>query len=656
MYSFSSNHIRIVPGYPGVRPWVRRGFFLYIVLALTVLTSVFVLAFLQYMQGESLASRNVVQREKVNALARAGIAAGIGAFTSEKGQTTIRKALFSPNPLPKEGLTDYLLVETHPALSPLLKRIGDCADLTVELAITAPRPLFDDNISPSGIVRDPLERSCILRVSAAASYGDTHSLLTAHRRVVVTRSLPPVVSKFTLFVGKMVSLASGSPTTATSNSLNTIVLKKRSPVEGSRDTSASKTGLMTLFHGDEMKVEDRGWTFLGGGPIYLNPAMGQSADGEGHLFHSWPPYEVKFQVPPAPPFTIQAIEQGFCKGTFTALERYDFQQPTGDPMTDNCSMFRLMGHFPRPSPTVVFGQVFRRVIRVFFAYDGKYTYLPFVGPGDWEAPPGSWWDKHLGPKDVRERAFGGNYNTYAPAMSRVDSLGGYNLFVDRIVPPPGPDLNVLDNLEKVKHLKTPKKTFLYAPAKNTGHIKLFHANGKALFEGNLHDIKSEDIQRRSVVTMKTTEFMTMISRVGCSFPGLVYLKGKEEFVITNHINLESGGLIACEGSINITAPIKVNENGRPLVLYSESGDITISTKEKIEASLVALNGTLKRGVAGPLSVKGNVVLGYLDPLTLLKGGKNDMVIEYDDRLDPTRETPFSKLGVFLSPNWIIYKE
>ena len=112
------------------------------------------------------------------------------------------------------------------------------------------------------------------------------------------------------------------------------------------------------------------------------------------------------------------------------------------------------------------------------------------------------------------------------------------------------------------------------------------------------------------------------------------------------LNIQNACLIAAEGTITIRGRLVQTQRGSPLTLVSLNGDIDLQTEQKVDAHLVALNGTLR--TKKTIHIIGGVAVHHLD-LKQLTVGNRPKTIRYNTSLDPTDADQYqSLLQVYLS--------
>lgn len=607
-------------------------------MAFVLLLALFVMFYFNFMQGQSQIARRMVAGEVAIQLAQGGVSAGIAYFGNTREPSRLYKLLVTESPEKINGQTEELPLTDHAVVQRMLADYGGQAKLEVELTLLNFQPFYKKTESDSGIVYGQTEKFGTLKIVSTAIFNGTPKRIVAFKLLKVVNAVPYVVSKFTLFAQER---ALTSP--------NQVKMRKVDLKLGEADVK-NVHGPLFLRHGPERKPEESGWVFLGGGDYRLNLTWGEKGFGEQFqmLRKPWEMVSDPTIQPPLPSnFQTLLLHRGFFQGIKAdndLFDHFDFDR-TPDPVGEKASVLHLFGApadagvFPDMdiSPTYVLGQVYRRylALRYIRKLDTRQvSFLPFAGIGDWTGPSPAPWQ--AAPAfDVRAEAFSGNFVQYAQVMSQVVQEP-YNRAADNLgehqeVDPPA----TLTDTRRLTHRLPQHKDFLYEPSLNNGEVSIREADGKRLFDGSLTRIRMEDLflRERAVFTMPADKFPAFLAAKKRRIPGILFFTGGD-IDINQDLDLDSGGIIAASGSITISGRITVKPFGRPLVLASQGGDIKLSGTSRVEASLVALNGTVRREPGTPMDVLGNIVASALDLDKLTANSPPGRVV-YDTRLDPT---------------------
>lgn len=616
----------------------RRGFFLHVAMAFVLLLALFVMFYFNFMQGQSQLARGMVAGEVAIQLAQAGVSAGIGYFGNTREPSRLYRLLVTAAPKDINGQSEELPLRDNDVVSRMMADYGGQATMKVELSLLNFQPFYKKTESESGIVYGQTEKFGTLKIVSTASYHGTRRRIVAFKLLKVVNAVPYVVSKFTLFCQER---ALTSP--------NQVVMKKVDLKTGEPDAKNAH-GPIFLRHGPERKPEESGWVFLGGGDYRLNLTWGDKGWGEQFqlLRKPWEMIADPSITPPLPPnFQTLLLHRGFFTGIKAdndLFDRFDFER-SPEPVSERASVLHLYGAPPEAaavpemdvSPTYILGQVYRRYLALRYVRKldtRQVAYLPFATIGDFLLPPPAPWNSAPA-FDVRGQVFSGNFVQYAQVMSQVVqepfNRAADNLGEHQEVDPPV----TMTGTKRVQHRIPAHKDFLYEPSLNNGEVSIRDAGDTRLFDGSLARLRMEDqfLRERAVFTMPAEKFPAFLASKKRRIPGILFFTGGD-IDINADLELDSGGIIAASGSISISGRVTVKPYGRPLVLASQGGDIKLKGTPRVEASLVALNGTVRREPGAPLDVLGNVVASTLD-LDRLTANCPAGKIAYDPRLDPT---------------------
>jgi len=594
-------------------------------------------------------TKRIMASEVAYHLAQSGLSAGVAWFDNTKNICPLKAKLQTSSISAVNGLKIALPVYQHDPLQEILLNTGTKANLEITLELSDFKPMYNFSKSASGIYYTELEKVGILRVRAIGSYDGAQKILVANKQVRVVCQVPYVVSKFTLFVQNFSSKANPNAKCFS----NRLKLKKNDFNTAIRDQSYPKFGTLILDHGSDSNIENRGLVFLGApGNRFLNLAFGKATDGEEHHLLA-EPWELTGNSTLNSGFTTKFIQKGIFTGIKSdnpIFKHFDFNAPPSDPVSDKASLLRLFGTADKPSATIVLGPLYRRYLMLRYLKKistNEHIVMPFCSQSIFDsADPLCSGTPSF---DFKTDAFSNNYSNYAGYMSNIFEEA-YNISADHIensgysgMKPP----SVFDNLKKIKDLYN-RDGFLYIPESNKGEIELLTDNNNTLFKGNLRRIGSGEMylkDKRVTYSVSANLFPSFLQSNPGKIPGIVNFSGGS-IVIDRPLNLREGGIISVDGDITINSAVNAVKKGAPLTLVSLGGDINIRTDSTINASLVALSGTVNKKEGMSVTINGNLVVRSLDPESLFKGG-GDMKITYDQKLDPT--TGGSAYGCYLSP-------
>jgi hypothetical protein len=612
-----------------------------------VLIGLFVVTYFTYMRGQARLAHGMLSGEIAYHLAQAGVSAGIAYFSNTKVPGSLRRMMVTETPERINGQTEEIRSSDSPVLARLIAEYGGEATLSVELSCAGFVPFYTRAESESGIVYGKTEKFGTLRIVSTATCHDARRRVVALKPIKVVNAVPYVVSKFTLFVQE--KLPGSTP--------NLVATRKLDLRTGEPDRANAHVPVFFRHHGHgpARSPEENGWVYLGGGDWRLNLTWGETGWGEQFqlLRRPW----VITQDPAAPALAGRYASLLMQRGLFSGIhadndlfDRFDFARAP-EPVSERSTVLHLygapaeLGVAPEidTSPTYVLGQVHRRFLSLRYLRKldtGQVAYLPSAGADDWDQPAPAPWPSPP-PFDAKGAVFAGQYASYVPLMSQVVQES-YNRAVDFLgdrqeLDPPAS----LADTRRITHRLPQNRDFLYEPALNTGEVTIRTAGGTKLFDGSLSRLLPEDffLAQRAVYRMPASRFPGFLAAGRRRIPGIVYFEGGD-ITIDRDLELDSGGILAAEGSITVAARVKVKPYGQPLVLAAIAGNIALKAAGRVEASLLALNGTLTRDPSVPLDVLGNIVVRNLDldrltaaPGTSAAAGVHR--VTYDPRLDPT---------------------
>lgn len=151
---------------------------------------------------------------------------------------------------------------------------------------------------------------------------------------------------------------------------------------------------------------------------------------------------------------------------------------------------------------------------------------------------------------------------------------------------------------------------------------------------------SEVMQKKLTYELKPDAFTRLVVTQGkIKVPGAILVDQPGPLTIPAITKIEEGGILMSQGPITISGdivhgpPPAAPALPEPLTIVSLKGDITIAPSVRnIEAMLIALDGQVKFGGAGDITITGGVATKVLDPKTIVLGGKRK--IKYSKDIDP----------------------
>lgn len=638
----------------GVR---RHGLVLNTAFACLLLLVLMVASYFLFVRGQARLTQNVLAGEKAYHLAQGGVAAGIGYFTNTKDFAKLYRDILAGKPASSLNGSTEVLPPDAEVLQRMISAARGDASVTVELALLGFRT-FGAPDPGSGITADPVEKRGILKVTSTADYVGSKRRVVAYKEVKIVNVIPYVVSKFTLF----------SAERAPGDSPNLLKMKKVD-LTTSEPKPENKHAPLFFKHGTGRNPEDNGWVFLGGdlaakNAWVLNMTWGEKGWGEQFQLLKRP-WELtrssSTATPLAAAYHSMLLQRGFFDGVQAdnkLFAHFGFDQPapsptaSDDPVGEGANVIRLYGAPASQtddgeldvSPTYVLGPVFRRYMDLRYVKrlaDSKTVYAPYASDADFAAAAPAPWP--VAPAfDVKNDVFQNIYPFYADYMSTVTGdmrgpeLETYNRAHDFLDEPQEVEPAHKLAPTKVTHATGNAPGFLYDPALNNGYVAIANAAGRELFRGWLHQLVSADLRipERATFRGDAGGFSAWIAHPPRVIPGIVYFAGGD-IVIDRPLKVDSGGIVAADGNITVAAAVTVEPGGLPLSLVSLNGSVRINTAGPVQASLVALGGSVVRETgAPPLKVRGNVIARRLSFADLCEGREPGKII-YDTRLDPT---------------------
>ncbi|MBF0545644.1 MAG: hypothetical protein HQM08_14470 [Candidatus Riflebacteria bacterium] len=317
--------------------------------------------------------------------------------------------------------------------------------------------------------------------------------------------------------------------------------------------------------------------------------------------------------------------------------------------TKKSSVLHLIGNLKNPSPTKVIGKV-KRVFPQYSALmadvdnDGKNDgVLAMMNtPPDYVTPSGGtidFWESVVQPKTFKNK----NTNQEISLSSfSVENLFGskdqYMSFSSKLIME---DYNTSYNFLMDSSMEMPPKDFFKAVTGENYQIsgekvKIAHeSDGRVFFNSDLNSLSTKIIlsDRISMTAENQDEFFKE-----CMENNSLNLRGQTVFIkkgpltLPAGLEIETAGILAVKGDITVSG--KISKKGEAtLSLISVGGNILLKgVNEKVQAYLVALDGTVKNLTNTPLQIEGGIAVDRLPPESFANGG----TLIYDCAFDPTR--------------------
>jgi hypothetical protein len=272
----------------------RRGLVLPMVLVVGAILLMLGLTLFQFVGQQNANLHLLANAEVAHFMAEAGISSCIRSIRealstagiTDGSNTKLNALLTLPQPLPDTSLMPFLKDIWNEDLKKFSKEVDKTANIRVEVWL---RGFESTETDPKAWV-DPGAKQGWLSIEATGEYRGMKRVLSIKRKVWVGNTIPPLVSKFTLYVRKA---GAGSPGqyNVVRNDYGGNVTDEAKPLMCFNHTTPEaifpfQPGAISSILGDEKDpfvYQKRGWIWLGGGPVRLNITSGSGAFGE--IFH-----------------------------------------------------------------------------------------------------------------------------------------------------------------------------------------------------------------------------------------------------------------------------------------------------------------------------------------------------------------------------------
>lgn len=602
------------------------------------------------------------------------VLAGMAAWTfSQLAQARVREAHRFQSVLAAEFLADSGLAATTEWLR--TRPMDSSADLSrsmLELSpedlegwkTSPPQELFDELVSlvpraesletwielrhvrslvpesgSFGLQPDPFEKLGELRVGARAQVGGFRREVLWTRSFKLLRPTVPLLSKFTLFLTQdsedwnRLKREPGG-TSYGGQPAAPLVLQNHSWSIPSFDQGELLPLAPSLPSWEQ--IEAGGWVFLGGKkPWQLQPLDGV-VEGESFQWRRQP-LDAKSELPGVQ--REQVFPLGFGN---QRLEEVGYAGSLLDPAWDRAFPLMLFGDAARVTPTLVLGEVRRRLLWV-SGVDGQV--VPWCGAGTpchADFPGGAGEQARRSPTILE-----------GPLMDSLACMQGNqegaSLDLDRMQGDPGDDTN-LEDLVRLQFPGAEAGSLAVAAAAHSDQVRISRDAGNLLFEGSLYGIDGDWLER--VLAVRTTHFFSnQAALVEAGFPNAPELQSGVFWIGEGGLELAPGTypggvVLVCPGEIRVPAGFLSPPEDLPPSLVSLNGDIQLLGADPLSAHLVALRGGVK--ASGAWKIRGAVAVGRFDPSEVLSGEKG--LLEYNEALDGTTASRArAQVQLFLDP-------
>lgn len=654
---------------------IRRGFLLPVVVAIALVVGLLFAALSFMTRGQVQSAAYFVDASRALGLAEAGAGWAIaalasGSYTSSPDfvRSDFYNAMFSDSGTDYEGD-----VEPCAELKQYINQLD--ADLALRVRLSQWRPI---EAGAPGFKDDPVEKMGRIDVEAVAEVGNAHRKVRMSRGVKVFLAVHPVIGKFTCFVRKKqaaddVINALERTTNGTGFTNGVPLILNNRGAGGGFNVVKPALDLGALPDLNQLS-KTSGWVFLNSesSPWTLNLAgSAQDEDYDDRTMLRFGAYsndalQAAVNTPPQIGGTtvtqlnekFQGIKKDYTisKGGSVVVAsdflsvRYQLGAET------KVSIIRPFGKNTDLSPTLMFGPVLRRYLRVRSVnckldLSGVEKTFSEVGvPG---FPDKAKFSQTFLTPPTSPRNYADDFALYARLWNMDLNAAGLDAGWEKwrdaqtaLVSEPFIDgLNYLAVAEReTGTVQSPvSKAYTDPPPGVVTGLDLWNAGaedllkaegvfgpaGKALYEGKLAGIEGVREFGPKITAMYPSPNAYLDRHIDSAgtlaISGIVYL-GKENLIIDKKWNVTAGGVLIVGGNIDIRAGIRAVE---PLTLVC-TGNITVATSDPIEAQLICLRGKFTAG--GSFTVKGGVAAGEIDLGNMLNTQQKQ--INWDAKFDP----------------------
>lgn len=666
----------------------RRGISLFILMGALAVISILAFAS-HFFARESLQKfRRVTESYQSQLLARSAVACVISRIQDglQDPKSEIYKTLLAESLAPGTAL--------NIDLSPLDKLVQDTkgGKVSVRATVAAISPLDPDNLGPQTGGADSAERRCDLVIEANSQAGPAQTALKEIREFRVVHLMPGILGKFTFFL--KTAPADSQAFNRYANNINGWSDERVSPTDRYQPIVLKNGGELdegVAEKDDPESYKNRGYIFMGGGPVVLNLTcgndemfgeffhffrMGSTSNIPGYYDPTPPPFFTK-----PPDFTTrhaQNLNQGgsfapdfaYClkhvvQGFFTVdgnEQNMNFENrlgvdlpgpSTGVNLKMRSSMLHLFGTRSNPSPTLVLGDVRRRYADYTGVVveatgnnvrDAIFTYLAQTTGTMMGLPP---------------------LPTSVPAADASDLPKGTPVQMDPSLTYPGMfGTDAVYSSKMCRLVEEPYlRSFDYLCFRNESSFlpekSLFGTNGQASIQhsftlnfhpslnrkqpfyqdGSLEALPDDFLLAKAVYRVPDwNSFLRHFQKDGkIVLDSVVSIIGSPSSTleIPGNLVFEKAGMLILEnGSLRFSG-VKLGADPDQIpVLVALKGNIELdsSNPSGLKAILIALNGSVSQISAGrSLNLQGGLMVGNFPPDSFRSGGK----IAYDSMADPS---------------------
>jgi hypothetical protein len=536
---------------------------------------------------------------------------------------------------------------TTPSLQSLAKSQPG-SNLEISLSRGSQQPIYTN--SPAGFQANDQETNSQIILTCEAKLNSTGVKIQSFSWLKWVSVLPPVLGKFVFFLRQPDSL-----------NLNSIKDSNESLISSPINIHSSlPTDPGERLEPSRLKedIDRRGWIYLG-------------SSGEYHLGLSSSGGNQEFSEPLDSRFFGYAVEPESFLGKNGRWEYHSwksrlFKEANEEPyqllkLVDENSyayscVLNLFGPSNHPSPTLVIGNVLRRILLIqgIFYLDEDETYpLPYLDADAFNNFHDYVWPGNVIDLTAREvihdhflglaKLQGGTgYDFYKARMSRVDAhpYNEANLeflkFPEELEKTAFPKFEISDprsppSLERIE------VNGVAAPFHQplvSGVVTIKNDNGEVLFKSAdlnaIEDLEFLKDKAKLYANQDSLFSSVQISPSRISLGGVVYIDGSLLLEKPIEIAAGGGGILLVEKDIKIQGKIS-SSGGETLTLVSLQGNIELQTAQPVQAGLIALKG----GISLPYKLDMEGILAAKKLSIQAGSGAVKREIKYNSTFDST---------------------
>lgn len=673
----------------------NNGVTLFLILTLSFILIIISIAVIKLNRQQNLTSHFYTFGEIAQLLAEVGINYSLKSVKeaihkiTTTNQNEINKILLTPNPLKDTSLMPYLKDDWNTDLKEFTSQVDPSAAIKVEIWLRNFMPLEDDITK----WKDPIAKIGWLCIESTGIYRDVKRTISIKRLVKVASILPPISSKFTLFLLNACTNNESKFNVIKNDYQGNIITGIRPLVcynHNTEEAELEKRSIAEVLSEEKQENiwEKRGWIWLGGGKIRLNLSSGASQFGD--IFHFYEvgnlnifqPIQFKTSKDLLPiwfsqPITLYwdrvdidpkrqvmyNIDHAFILDGFHYQSSHCFEDAMyfGNILSDYeknkyssySSYLRIFGDARKGfhSRTKVFGEVYSALVKFgilqissneqdvqqMLSQNQPIYILPSI--------PKQNFNPHFEIKDVKNRRVGGpiltismlfsDWEQYSKCMSQIIEIP-YNLSYS--------------SLQEI-YLNTKDRYFpprkVYFGIEDKKEIELRNGNF-ILFNGKV-DIKNliNTILNRKFIELKTlSEFWNRYydrENNKLNIDSIVYIQNsdKKDLIIPPISNLppmviEKGGMIILEnGNLVLNGAIVKSAFEALTIVLLNGTNITFVSNRPNHLHIIAPNAEINS--IAPINITGSLLALDISPLKNVFGG----IIRYRESTDPTKPTYYN---------------